>query len=387
MQRLPPAVLAALPQATRRTVRAEWSNDGGQTWTLASVGTAEVKPDRTAECRWSGTAELLDVPTGRDGINSVATQVRLWEDVTAPRSDPHPIPAGRYVVDKTKSTLRGRGLTVELLGREDVIRGASLPKARTVPADTARNTLTTLVAEALPGVPISWRRGVDPEAHVPSFVIDEDRWAALAGGADSSGTDTGIAPAIGAEVWSDARGVIVVAPVPTLSDPVVWRLPYGAGIVGPPEGEQSAEGLVNLWVISGDAGTGEEETAAIGPVFVWDDDPRSLTYAGPDPVNDPLAPQREGLPWVRPRVARYSSPLIATEQQAYTAGRAKLADSLGVQSTLSFTAYSHPGLDPGDVVEVEIEPGIWQRHIIDACPRTLGAASMTCQTRTTARRL
>ncbi|WP_240649330.1 phage tail protein [Streptomyces sp. Z26] len=366
---------------------AEWSNDGGQSWLPVRVGDAEVRPDRTAECRWAANVDLLEVPPGRIGVNSVSTQVRLFEEITVTRGSPYRVPAGRYVVDGTKAILRGGGLACDLLGMEDILREAALPVARSVPRDTARSTAQTLVAEAMPWASVSWRAGVRADTRLPAFVIDEDRWGALSGGTDQGGASTGIAPSLGAEVYADARGVIVFAPVPTLTDPVAWVLPYGEGIVEP-EAAQSSEGLANVWVISGEEDTeGTAASAPVGPVYVWDDDPSSLTYAGPDPVGDPLAPQRDGLFHVRPRVARYSSPLIASEEQAYTVGRAKLADSLRVQSTLSFTAFAHPGVEPGDVVRVEVTPDAWETHIVDACPRRLGGATLTCQTRTSTRRL
>lgn len=381
MQSTPPEVLAALQRAARRPKRAAWSNDGGATWVEAPVGDAGVTPDRTAECRYSGSAELLGVPIGRSGINTVATQVKLWQGVAGPRMDPFWFPAGSYVVDRAKRTRTG--VTVDLLGLEEAIRSASFPTTRTVGPDTAGALVPVLVGEALPSAPVSWRSGVDQGTAVPRVVVEQDRWQALSTGTDSSGAATGIAAALGAEIYADARGVITLAPVPTLGDDIVWRIPYGLAVIEPAE-EQSAEGLVNVWAISGDGGDG---SPAVGPVYVWDDDPNSLTYAGPDPVEDPLAPQRLGLTGVRLRVGRYSSPLITSNTQAYAVGRAKLADSLGVQSSLSFTAVCHPGLEPGDVVEVEVRPGEWQRHIIDSCPYTLGAASMSCTTRTTARRL
>ncbi|SFK72857.1 phage tail protein [Streptomyces pini] len=380
MQRVSAQAVAALHGAARRPVRAEWSNDGGRTWVSARVGGGSVTPDRTAECRYTASVELLDVPVGRGGINTEATRVRLWQGVAGPRMDPVWIPAGVYVVDRTRRTRLG--VELELLGLEDAIRSASFPTPRTIGPDTAEALVGVLVGEALPGVPVSWRDGADPGTPIPQFVGDEDRWAALSSGTDSSGTATGIAAALGAEAFVDARGVFTMAPVPTLSDPVVWRIPRGVAVVGEPAEEQSAEGLVNLWAVSGDGGDG---SPSVGPVFVWDDDPQSLTYAGPDPVEDPLAPQRLGLP-VRLRVERYTSPLIASVGQAHEVGRARLADSLGVQSSLSFTSVCHPGLEPGDVVDVEIRPGEWQRHIIDSCPYELGGASMTCTTRTTTRR-
>lgn len=374
------AALQALP-AARRPRRAEWSNDGGVTWLPVQCGDAEVRPDRGAECRYSAGCELLGVPLGRSGVNSVATQVRLFQGIAGPRMQPEWIPAGVYVVDQVERTRLGANL--DLLGLEEPIRSARFPIPRTIGPDTARALLPPLVSEALPGASVAWRRGVDPDTAVPQIVAEEDRWAALSSGTDTAGTATGIAAALGGEFFVDARGTPTVTPVPTLDDPVVWRIPYGVALVEPAE-RQSAEGLVNLWVITGDGGDGQP---AVGPVFVWDDDPTSLTYAGPDPVNDPLAPQRLGLPWVRPRVQRYTSALITSDAQAQTVGRAKLADSLGVQASLSFTSVCNPALEPGDVVEVEVRPGEWQRHIIDSCPYSLGAAAMTCTTRTSARRL
>lgn len=369
-------------RVARRPKRAEWSNDGGRTWVPAQVGAAEVRPDRTAECRYTATAELLGVPVGRSGINTVATRVRLWQGIQGPRmSEPEWIPAGVYVVDDVDRTRLGA--KVDLLGLEDAIRGAKFPVPRTVGPDTARALVPDLVGEALPGAPVAWRPGVDPDTVVPRIVAEEDRWAVLSSGTDSTGTATGIAAALGAEFYVDARGIPTMSPVPTLADPVVWRVPYGHALVEPAE-KQSAEGLVNVWAITGDGGDGQP---TVGPVVVWDDDPNSLTYAGPDPVGDPLAPQRLGLTHVRLRVARYTSALITSTAQAYTVGRAKLADSLGVQSSLTFTAVCNPALEPGDVVEVEVRPGEWQTHLIDSCPYSLGAVSMSCTTRTSTRRV
>lgn len=375
------AALAALGQATARPVLAEWSNDGGVTWTPARFGAGQVTPDRTAEVRYAASVELLDVPRGRHGINSVVTEIRLCQGIAVPRRDVEWIPAGRYTIDRLKRTRLG--VSLDLLGREDIVRGASLPVARTIGPDTAQACAEQLLGEALPGSPIAWRDGVKAGTVMPAFVVDEDRWAAVSGGTDTSGTSTGIAASLGAEVYCDARGIPTFAPVPTLADPVVWEIPRGL-VTAEPSEEETSEGLRNLWAVTGDAGSGD---AIIGPVFRWDDDPDSLTYAGPDPVNDPLAPQRLGLPGVRVRTGRYSSALITSTEQANDVAAAQLADSLGVQASLSFSAVCNPALEPGDVVLAEIAAGVWERHLVDSCPYTLGGVSMTCQTRTSTRRL
>lgn len=379
-------VLAGLPQAVGRPYRAEWSGDGGRTWSPCGVvaGSASVTADRTAEVRYTASAELDGVPLGRDGINPVSASVRLWQGITLPRTDPAWFPAGRYAVARARRTRAGT-VSVELEGLESQLRGASFPTVRTIGPDAARDLVRSLVAEALPGVPVSWRDGVDPGQPIPQIVADDDRWAVLSSGTDTSGAGTGIAAALAAEIWADARGVITVGPVPTLDDEVVWRIGRGqSGALVEPQPEQTGEGLVNLWAVTGDTGDG---TPVVGPAYAWDTDPRSLTYAGPDPIGDPLAPQREGLWQVRLRVGRYSSPLITTLPQAGAVARARLADSLGVQASLSLTAAVNPALEPGDVVEVEVEEGRWERHLIDSLSYTLGAASMSCTTRTTTRRL
>lgn len=385
MLSIPAAALAALAGACRRPYRAEWSVDGGRTWHPCGVqaGSARVQANRTSEVRYTASATLTGVVLGRDGINPISTNVRLWQGIQGARMDPVWIPAGRYTVNNPKEGKTG--VSVELEGLEDDLRKAAFPVARVIGPGTARHIAEQLVAEALPGIPVSWRPGVDPDLTVPQIASTTDRWQVLASGTDEAGTGTGIAAALGAEAFADARGVITYAPVPTTADPPVWSLARGVGgAVIEPQPEQTADDLYNVWVVSSDAGDGG---ATIGPVYAWDDDPASITYAGPDPVGDPLAPQRLGLLGVRVRTTTYSSALITTVSQAQQVAAAKLADSLGVRSSLSLTAACNPALEPGDVIAVEVRPGVWEQHLIDSLSYTLGAASMSLTTRTTPRRL
>jgi len=383
--RISAQVLAALPQAVGRPYRAEWSNDGGLSWTECGLaaGSAQITASRAAEARYTGSATLTGVTLGRDGINPISTNVRLWQGIQLPRSSPVWFPAGRYTIDRPRASRTG--IEVELNGIEDELRAAGFPAPRRIGPGKAKDLIETLVTEALPGASVAWRAGVDPDTLVPQILAEEDRWSVLSAGTDSTGQGTGIAQALAGEIWADARGIITVGPVPTLSDPVVWRIGAGpGGVLVEPQQEQSSEGLANVWAVSGDSSDG---SAAVGPAYAWDDDPNSLTYAGPDPIQDPLAAQREGLHWVRLRVARHSDALITSMSQAQAVARAKLADSLGMQASLSLTAVCNPALEPGDVVEVEVEPGRWERHLIDSLSYTLGAPSMSCSTRTTTRRL
>jgi hypothetical protein len=110
-------VLAALPQAIGRPYYAEWSNDGGTSWSRCGLvaGSASITADRTAETRYTGQAEVTGVAQGRDGINSVSTNVRLWQGIVLPRRDPVWVAAGRYSVTRTSAARTG-GISLELDG-------------------------------------------------------------------------------------------------------------------------------------------------------------------------------------------------------------------------------------------------------------------------------
>ncbi|MFE9935842.1 phage tail protein [Streptomyces hirsutus] len=382
---IPSAALAALTGACRRPYFAEWSVDGGTTWTRCGVqaGSASVSADRTSDVRYSASATLTGVGLGAAGINPISTNVRLWQGIQGSRMTPVWIPAGHYTVGNPQE---GRtGITVELNGLEDDVRAAAFPVARVLGPDSARAIATTLIGEALPGTPLAWRAGVDPDTMVPQIAATTDRWSVLAAGRDETGSGTGIAAALGAECFFDARGIATYAPVPTTADPPVWTLARGrGGAVIEPRAQATADSLYNLWVVSSDTGDG---AATIGPVYRWDDDPTSLTFAGPDPVNDPLAPQRLGLTWVRVRTQSYTSALITDIAQAETIAASKLADSLGVRSSLALSAVCNPALEPGDVIAIEVAPGRWENHLIDSLSYTLGAAAMSLNTRTTPRRV
>lgn len=379
-----------LPYAHRVEGRAEYSNDGGLTWAQVPIlETASITADRTAGTRYAATATIDGIDLGRDGINPVSTNVRLYTGITPVRGDTVWVPSGRYTVASYNKSRTGLSLTLN--GLEDDVRADQFPAPRVIDSNSAKAITELLLGESLPGVPISWQAGVNKDYTLPQQTIDQDRWAALSDATDTDGNNLGVAGALGAELFADARGVMVVAPVPTLADEVVWRVGQGVGgALASPAPSASRDGYANLWAVSGETTTtdssGAETTATVGPVYVWDTDSASISYAGPDPVTDPLAPQRLGMHWVRVRSQRYSSPLLHDAGACEIKGQALLADSLGVQSSLSFEAVCNPCLEPGDVVEPEIASGVWQRHLVDSLRWDIGKASMSCTTRTSSTR-
>jgi hypothetical protein len=379
-----PYALAALSGASQAHAAADYSNDGGQTWEPAQLASADITADRTAETRYTGSATLVNVPLGRQGVNTISTILRLRRGLSSVRRGVEWFPAGVYAVSRASADRSGQ-VSLTLEGLEQVLRDARFPKARVVGPGPADALVDTLVHEALPGVSISWHPSIDHRTTIPRMVSDESRWDLLSSGENADGKSVGIARALAAECYFGPQGEFAIRPTPTIDDPYVWEIGQGAGgVLVDRSMEQNAEGVYNVVSAVGDKGDG---SATVGPAYAWDNDPTSLTYAGPDPINDPLWAYRNNRRDIRVRLRYYSSPLLSSVVSAEKAAKSLLDDSLGVQSTLSFNAVCNPALEPGDVIRVEVDPGVWQRHLVDSLRWSLTGSSMDCTTRTTTQRI
>lgn len=375
--------LAALPGATQVHAAADYSNDGGATWVSVKVTSADITADRTAETRYTASASLVDAPLGRKAINTVSTILRLRRGMSSVRRGVEWFPAGVYAVTRISAARSGQ-VSLTLEGLEQVLRDARFPRARVIGPGPADALVDELVHEALPGVNVTWLPGVDKRTTIPQMVSDESRWDLLSSGENAEGKSIGIARALAGECYFGAGGDFTVRPTPSISDPYVWEVNQGdGGVLVDRTMEESGEGVYNVVVAVGDKGDG---SPVVGPVYAWDNNPSSLTYAGPDPVGDPLWAYRNNRRDVRIRLRHYSSPLLTSLVAAEKAAQSILDDSLGAQSTLSLSAVCNPALEPGDVIRVEVDPGVFQLHLLDSIRWSLTGSSMECTTRTTTQR-
>lgn len=150
-----------------------------------------------------------------------------------------------------------------------------------------------------------------------------------------------LAAAVGGEViarptavWP--RGDFVLRPVPSLNDPVAWEIPDGAAsvVVGDQE-QQSGAGVKNRWIV--------QVSRSDGP---------SLSV----PVSDDNAasPTRYGGPMGK-LTGFYSNQSITTRDQAYAAGLAKLARTIGLARPRTVKVIANPALDAGDVLRIGVD--------------------------------
>lgn len=185
-----------------------------------------------------------------------------------------------------------------------------------------------------------------------------------------------IVTSIGFQVdWNyNGRGDIHVLSNPGTAVEPHWRFVEGVDlkIVGGSR-ELSDEKAYNGVIASG-------ETVSNGtpPVMAeaWDINPTSPTYF------DPLLPAASKY---GPKPFFYVSQFIATPQQAQDAANARLPSVLGMTEVITFETLPHPGIIPGDVVEIQrSKTGIFGLYIVNAVDLPITTNSMmtvTCRER------
>jgi hypothetical protein len=164
-----------------------------------------------------------------------------------------------------------------------------------------------------------------------------------------------------------------------LSDEPVWTVSEDALTKISASFAYDRQNVFNLISVSG---TPADGSAPVGPIFVWDDDVNSKTYAGPDPIGHPELAGHFGV-----KPYRYDSPLIVSDRQAWQVGRAILADLVGESKTLSLTGRYHPCQEAGDVIIVSRLDGRQERHVVDSISYTWASGVAAYTTRSTKQEL
>jgi hypothetical protein len=154
-------------------------------------------------------------------------------------------------------------------------------------------------------------------AEVGAMVWEQDREKAILDLLDG----------IGAWAYFDRNGTCVIADVPIGGSGTVWLADASStGVLVSLDRERSRTETRNVVVVSSSA-TDEE---AFPAQVVWDNDPTSPTYAGPDPVNNPAGAGPFGL-----SVDYLDTPLPLDVQGAREAGGAIVQRKTGIASQIS----------------------------------------------------
>lgn len=186
----------------------------------------------------------------------------------------------------------------------------------------------------------------------------EDRWAFW----------QGMATALGAELYFDGDGVLVLRELASATqEPAAYLTEGEGGVLVSAAKSWTRQGAFNRVIATG-------EGTALGGA-----PPRGVATD-----DDPFSPTFYGGPFGRvPRF--YSSSWITSSDQASDAASGILRAELGTTQQVSFGAVVNPALEPGDVVRVTRErTGVDEDHVIDELTIPLTAeAIMNGRTRAT----
>lgn len=366
----PAWLVPALNDPYQLVPRIEWSPDW-TTWLPLRALSGSHTQDRTQQNRWSFSGSFAkDYPVSDTGIHPYGPRVRISLGVKTLRNPIFWFPQGVYSIDtadEDQSTISLTGASFELdVSQADFVRTRRIPDRR---IESYKAQAETLITEAVPDARFYWDSRLAMDDLCPVAYLSTGRWTVV----DGTDTDISIMGALGGEAYCDANGAFRFVPVPTLNDVPVWRVAKGGAQVALAR-SLDRDAVFNVVSAAGDAADG---SASVGPIYAWDDDPTSITYAGINPVAQPgVGAARFG---VKPFV--YTNALIRNEVQAGTAARAQLANRLGLHYSVTFSSRFHPGVEAGDVVEVENYEDRIERHLLDNIVYQWGAASMDCAVR------
>lgn len=162
---------------------------------------------------------------------------------------------------------------------------------------------------------------------------------------------------------ADGTAAIVSAPDPAKGKPA-WIVGEGEGGALIESRRGTSQGnTYNAVVAEGERPDGNIAVRAIATI---DNEKSPILFGGPFAS--------------RPRY--YRSALITTQGQAQSTANAMLLRVSGISRTLELDSFVHPGLDADDIIEVEVDTGVWEKHVVDSFTIQLGPGGTTIQTRT-----
>lgn len=349
--------IPALAYSHRVATLVELIRTDGTTEVLEHTG-GSVTVDRRQVPRRTCTITVADpalIPrTPTDKLSVYGAKLRVSRGITYGDGSTELVPVGYFRVDQVTgdpdlgpATITGSGLEAAIL--DDPFK---VPTTITA-ATTAVTGITQLIQATLPAATVI-SRATNASVGTMTWDAQTSRWDAI----------TALATAIGAEVYADAGGSFVIAPLPDLlASSVVWEVAAGEGgaLI------TASRGMSRAGVYNSVTAYGENVVDGAAPVSatVEDTDPTSPTYVG-----GPFG--RVGTD--------YSSATLVTTAQCTAAATQLLKTSLKPNASCDLTALPNPLLEPGDVLRVVYADGARELHQAASFEISLDTGAMTLAT-------
>lgn len=302
----------------------------------------------------TGVRRTLDLTIADAGLWStldvIGVELRPSRGIRYPDGTVESVPLGVFQLDaQTMQMAPGGGIQV----RSAPDRWAKVQRAQfETPQPSVRTNTIKAEAYRLVAAAVDFNTAAlltDDVTLVGAVVWDRDRAAAA----------TDLATSIGADVFFDVDGDLIIRDAPHLSQTPVWTVDASAsGVMLGGQLSRDRSRTYNVVVATMGAVDGRTPFA---PQIAEDTDPASRTFV--------LGPFGR-VPYF------YTSATFRSAGQAMAAALALLNRVKAVNAQFSLDAVCNPALDRGDVITVLTPTGITERHMIDSLtiPLDVGGA-------------
>ncbi|MEE1813615.1 DUF5047 domain-containing protein [Streptomyces sp. SP18ES09] len=330
--------LAAIVESHTPVTQVTLYRTDGVVEQLAHTG-GSVTVDRSASSRRTCSVTLADtslIPrTDTDRVAVYGARVRIARGVAYTDGTTELVPLGTFRLDEVGGDVDIGPATIQGKSLEAVISDDKFTAPyRAVGGAIA--AVTALIRRSLPDAVIDSSTAVDATIGARTWDIEGDPWQAA----------VEVAASIGCEVYTDADGAFIIAPLPDLlATTPAWTIAAGeGGAYIQASKTASADGVFN-----GVLARGESAETATAPVsaLVVDSDPGSPTY------------------WDGPyghRPSFYSSSTLITTGACIQAATLQLRAARAPNSSADLTSLPNPALAPGDVLRVVYPDGTKELH-------------------------
>ena len=289
---------------------------------------------RTCSVTLADTSLIPRSPS--DKISVYGAQLRIFRGIDyGDGSSPETVPLGVFRVDAVQGDPDVGPVTITGSGLESFVIDDVFTAPVSIASGSAVAGITTLIQGTIPTATVI-SRATDATVGTMSWDRETSRWDAC----------TTLATALGAELYADAAGQFIIAPLPDLNpDSVVWEVAAGEGGVL----ISANRGMARSGVFNSVTAYGENTADNVAPVSatVEDTDPTSPTY-----VSGPFG-----------RVPTfYSSAALITTAQCTAAATQLLKTRLKPNAVADVTSLPNPLLEPGDVIRVGYADGSREIH-------------------------
>lgn len=334
------------------------SPDGSVADLPITDGSVTLESTTAIRGRCSVTLNGLDwVPTdATDRLAPYGAELELGRGVFHDDGSEEIVPLGWFGVETVDVEDDGLTVVVSGLDRANRMSLAKFEDPILIPGGTVISEAILFLAQAAwPDVPYDPDLPGMTSSTLPAIQAAEgdDRWEVM----------QGMATAMGMVLFFDGDGLLTLRPYADAGR-VAEFVEGDGGLLISASRNWSRTDAHNKWIVTGE-NTDEDEV-----------------YRGVAVDDDPLSPTNYNGDFGKcPDF--WSSPYVASDEQAQDAAESRKAQEIGTASNVSFGSVPNPALEPEDTIFVKRErAGINEEHILDSVTIGLAATeSMSCTTR------